>query len=140
MSRRTPGELWTQLKPLVKEKRSGQTEAEKLLWSGLRAHRFAGYKFRRQHAIGRFIVDFYCSKASLVIEVDGPIHEYSKREDAKRQVFLENLGLRVLRFSNDSVQRKTKEVLSAILEALGTSPPAAGGEVDGLPSYVQGGV
>lgn len=117
MGRRTPAEVWIKLKPLTKEKRSVPTAAEAALWQALRAHRFAGSKFRRQHAIGRFIVDFYCSKAGLVIEVDGPIHEYSRGDDQERQAFLEKLGLRVLRFNNDAVLNNRNEVLRVIGEA-----------------------
>ena len=62
-----------------------------------------GLKFRRQHAIDRYIVDFYCPEARLVIEVDGPIHRYTQDEDAQRQIKLEEHGLRVLRFTNDQV-------------------------------------
>jgi very-short-patch-repair endonuclease len=113
------------LKPLAKEKRSLPTVAEAALWQALRAHRFGGVKFRRQHVIGRFIVDFYCSKANLTIELDGQIHEYSRDEDQERQAFLEELGLRVIRFSNDAVLNNLNEVLRVIGEALETSPPAA---------------
>jgi len=82
-------------------------------------------KFRRQHVIGRFVVDFYCARARLVIEVDGPIHQLQREEDATRQGYLESLNLRVLRFSNDEVLARPENVLSAISEALKTSPPAA---------------
>ncbi|MEA3345370.1 MAG: type ISP restriction/modification enzyme [Chloroflexota bacterium] len=77
-----------------------------------------GFKFRRQHAIDRFIVDFYCSKAHLVVEVEGPIHQYTEEEDAIRQEFLESLGFRVLRFTNDEVNNALDSVTERIAAAL----------------------
>ena len=94
----TTPDLWERLKPLAREKRHTPTEAEDRLWQMLRRHQLAGLKFRRQHPIERFIVDFHCTEARLVIEVDGPIHHYSREEDAIRQELLEALGLRVVRF------------------------------------------
>ena len=78
------------------------TAAEERLWQALRRHH-TGAKFRRQHAIGQFIVDFYCSQARLVIEVNGLIHENTAEEDRAPQELVEHLGLRVLRFSNYQV-------------------------------------
>jgi very-short-patch-repair endonuclease len=77
-----------------------------------------GLKFRRQHAIDRYIVDFYYPEARLVIEVDGPIHEFTQDEDTQRQLKLEEHGLRVLRFSNDQVLYKLEDVLAKIIESL----------------------
>jgi very-short-patch-repair endonuclease len=111
-------ELWKKLKPLVRQKRRAPTPAEKVLWQRLRDHRLAGSQFRRQHAIGRFIVDFYCAQARLVIEVDGPIHNGTPEEDAARQDYLERLELRVIRFTNDDVLDRTEDVLKRIGEAL----------------------
>ena len=73
-----------------------------------------GFKFRRQHTIDRFIVDFYCSEAHLIIEVDGPVHQYTPEEDAVRQAFLENMNMRVLRFTNEQVQTNVGRVLTEI--------------------------
>lgn len=94
--------------------RRGSTEAEEHLWQALRRHGVLGLKFRRQHAIGPFIVDFYCVKASLVIEVDGPIHATRRSADEERQTYLESSGLRVLRFSNDDVLESLPSVLEQI--------------------------
>jgi len=115
---RTPPHLWEKLKPLAQEMRRHPTPAEKMLWQHLRDKQLLGYKFRRQHTIGRFIVDFYCRDAGLVIEVDGPIHQYTAEEDAIRQEFLERQGLRVLRFTNDQVFTDLTSVLAAIGRAL----------------------
>ncbi len=114
----TPPYLWEKLKPLAREMRKNPTPAEEKLWQRLRRKQMLGYKFRRQHALERFIVDFYCHDAGLVIEVDGPIHQYTPEEDAIRQEFLESLGLRVLRFTNEQVERDIEGVLAAIAQAL----------------------
>jgi len=107
--------LWDKLKPIAREMRSKPTEAENVIWRRLRSHQLQGHKFRRQHNIERFIVDFYCPKAKMVIEIDGPIHQYQEKEDAIRQEFLESQKLKVLRFSNDAVLNSTEEVIKQIL-------------------------
>jgi very-short-patch-repair endonuclease len=109
-----PQRIWENLRTLAREKRRDSTSAEDRLWEALRATRLGGLKFRRQHAIAGFIVDFYCVKASLVIEVDGPIHERQREEDAQRQSVLEALGLTVFRFTNDEVLDDLGNVLSTI--------------------------
>jgi very-short-patch-repair endonuclease len=110
-------ERWQILKPLAREHRKLQTPAEAQLWKVLRDSRL-GLRFRRQHAVGRFIVDFYCSKAALIIEVDGPIHDESDEEDSIRQAALEQKGLRVLRFENEDVLADLAGVLEKIEKAL----------------------
>jgi very-short-patch-repair endonuclease len=110
----SPPHLWARLKPLARQKRHHPAPAENLLWECLRNRRIAGLKFRRQHAIERFIVDFYCAEAHLVVEVDGPIHDYTPEEDAIRQEFLESVGTRVIRFTNDDVLHHLDAVLEAI--------------------------
>ena len=107
--------LWDKLKPIAREMRSKPTEAENLLWMRLRNHQLNGLKFRRQHNIERFIVDFYCAQEKLVIEVDGLIHQYREKKDAIRQEFLENQKLKVLRFSNDAVMSDVNEVIIQIM-------------------------
>ena len=119
---RTETTLWEKLKPIAREMRSKPTEAENTLWQQLRRHNLNGFKFRRQHNIERFIVDFYCAKAKLVIEVDGPIHQYKAEEDAVRQEYLESHNLKVLRFSNEDILNNVDEVIKQILPFL-TSPP-----------------
>ncbi len=115
---RTDATLWEKLKPIAHEMRSKPTEAEKELWKYLRKHQLHGLSFRRQHCIGQFIVDFYCARAKLVIEVDGSIHQYQPEEDAVRQVYLESHNLRVLRFANDTVLDNMNEVLKQISSCL----------------------
>jgi len=75
-------------------------------------------RFRRQHTIGRFIVDFYAHEVRLVVEVDGPIHAYTPEEDALRQAFLCSLGLRVVRFTNEQVLDSLNTVLEEISRIL----------------------
>ena len=74
-------------------------------------------KFRRQHSVGRFVVDFYCAETRLVVEVDGPVHEFSVREDAIRQEYLESRGLRVMRFTDEEVRESLEDVIRRITEA-----------------------
>jgi len=87
-----------------------------VLWKALRS-RASGFKFRRQHAIRQYFVDFYCVVAQLVVEVDGPIHETTRTEDADRQAFLETLNLEVIRFSNDEVLSDLSAVVNRIAQA-----------------------
>jgi very-short-patch-repair endonuclease len=107
-------ELWEMLKPLAREKRIQPTPSEDRLWAGLRNRQLNGLKFRRQHAIERFIVDFYCSDLGLVVEVDGEIHDYIQEEDALRQEALEALGFTVMRFKNAQVNNDLNSVLETI--------------------------
>jgi very-short-patch-repair endonuclease len=109
------GKLWEKLLPLARQKRHKPTPAENALWQCLRSRKLNGLRFRRQHTFERFIVDFYCAEAKLVIEVDGPVHDYTVEEDKVRQEFLESLGLQVLRITNDEVQKSPNAVLQKIL-------------------------
>ena len=104
------------------------TPAETKLWERLRAGRLEGYHFRRQQIIDRFIVDFYCHRADLIVEVDGSVHLTQEAYDRDRDLYLQMRGLRVLRFTNTDVNTNLDGVLSLILEACQRS----GGEaVDG---------
>ena len=110
--------LWDKLKPIAREKRHKPTPAEKELWKYLRNRQLVEIIFRRQHGIGQFIVDFYSYKARLVIEVDGEIHQYTAAEDKIRQEYLENLKLKVLRFTNHDVLNNTEKVMLQIKDYL----------------------
>lgn len=94
--------------------RKEMTNSEQLLWEKLRKKQFEGHHFRRQHAIDCYIVDFYCHDLKLIIEIDGAIHQYQKEYDTNRQKFLEELGLKVIRFSNDEVEDNIEHVLQTI--------------------------
>ena len=97
----------------AKELRREMTPAEKILWEELRANKL-GVHFRRQQVIQGFIVDFYCHKAGLVVEVDGDIHDLQQEEDARREKALSELGLRIVRFKNDEVVRELSAVVGKI--------------------------
>ena len=99
------------------------TPVEWLLWSRLSEWRSLGYKFRRQHPIAPYIVDFACIGGRLIIEVDGPSHDYSLAADAVRQAYLERLGWRVLRFPAAEVFRDIGAVLDAIFAVISLAPP-----------------
>jgi len=112
----------------ARELRQRMTPAETALWARLRKRQLAGLKFRRQHPIERFIVDFYCPSARLIVEVDGKIHDYQKRQDAARDAFLTQRGYRILRFRNESVLQNIEKVLDEIKdEALSPGPSPARG-------------
>jgi very-short-patch-repair endonuclease len=100
------------------ELRHEPTPAEARLWAYLRSHRFAAVHFRRQHAIGHYIVDFCSPGCKLVIEVDGSQHLDQEEYDSERTAYLATRGYRVLRFWNGDVMNRIEDVLGAILEAL----------------------
>jgi very-short-patch-repair endonuclease len=92
------------------------TEAEIILWNALRNCRLNGFKFRRQHPVLRFIADFYCHEAKLIVEIDGDIHNNFTRQeyDEGRSNELNEYGIKVIRFSNNDVMNKLNEVLQRI--------------------------
>ncbi len=112
------------LKPLARRLRQNMTEAERRLWSRLRGKQLHARQFYRQTIIGRYIVDFYCPAAKLVVEVDGGQHVEAEhlRHDARRDAFLEAQGLRVLRFNNREVLKRTDAVVEVIGLVLEKSP------------------
>ena len=97
------------------------TDAEGLLWRLLRGRSFLGLKFRRQHPIGPFILDFYCADWRLAIELDGGQHytEAGQRHDQERTAYLVGHGLHIIRFSNRELFEETQAVLEAIARACG---------------------
>jgi very-short-patch-repair endonuclease len=99
-----------------KELRQQSTEAEKLLWTELRNKKINGLKFRRQHPIDKFIVDFYCHEKKLAIELDGGVHDkkVNKEYDEARTAMLAGLNVIVLRFKNEDVINNMKDVLEKI--------------------------
>jgi very-short-patch-repair endonuclease len=110
---------------MAKRLRRHQTDAERLLWFRLRDRRLGGWKFKRQVPIGRFVVDFLCADAKLIVEVDGGQHSDSQR-DAERTTALEAFGYLVVRFWNHDVMRNIDGLLEEILSTLdrhGSEPP-----------------
>ena len=108
------------LKELSKSLRDNLTEAERCLWTRIRL-KHLGYMFYRQKPIGEYIVDFYCPKARLVVEVDGGQHftEDEASNDRVRDEYMRSLGLMVLRFSNSEVLKNADSVAVTIYELLG---------------------
>ena len=106
----------------ARELRRKATDAEKYLWSLLRNRQLAGYKFRRQHPLGRFVLDFYCHEAKLCVELDGGQHAEPAQADYDRErtVWLNREGIRVIRFWNTDVLNNIEGVLQSILIALTT--------------------
>ncbi len=108
------------LKEYSRRLRKEMTDAEKALWSRIRGKQLKGYQFYRQKPVGNFIVDFYCPKANLVLELDGGQHytEGGKEKDRRRDDFMRNIGLRVLRFSDREVFESIEDVIGKIGENL----------------------
>jgi very-short-patch-repair endonuclease len=98
--------------------RRSQTDAERILWFRLRDRRFDGWKFRRQFPIDRFIVDFFCADAHLIIELDGGQHAVRAQHDKQRTRILEAMGYLVLRFWNNDVTQNIDGVLQVISDTL----------------------
>ena len=91
-----------------------ETVAESKLWELLKNKQLLGFKFRRQHPIETFIVDFYCHQAKLVIEVDGKIHLQHKTTDLERVDEIEKHGIKVIRFTNEQIFYDSEKVLKTI--------------------------
>jgi len=114
-----------ELKRFRKKLRNEGTRAEAVLWTHLKKRQLGGYKFRRQHSIGRYIVDFYCPKKRLAVELDGAYHFTAKGKfrDRRRDAWLNQQGITVLRYENRRVFEDPAAVLTHILcslEAIGT--------------------
>ena len=99
------------------------TKSEILLWGALRNRKFDGLKFRRQHPVGRFVLDFYCPGHKLAVEVDGGVHleQEQQQSDKVRDELLLELGIRTLRVTSDDVETRMELVLSAIENAVSES-------------------
>ncbi len=135
-------------KPLIdfaRKLRKEQTDAENLLWALLRDRRFCDQKFRRQHPIKPYVLDFYCHARKLAIELDGSQHgeEVNRRKDAARTAFLEKKGIRVLRFWDNEMLQQTEAVLEVIHDAacggIEPSPQTPLPRGEGLNAVVEGG-
>ncbi|MFK7049322.1 Methionine synthase [Flavobacterium columnare] len=125
--------LYAKLKESAKAMRNNPTEAEKMLWNVLSAKGIDEYKFRRQHIIGEYIVDFVCLEKRLVIEVDGSVHNQSEQieHDKFRTEWLEKNGFKVIRFENNQVLNHlfdTIEIIRNELNAQLVAPPSGAGK------------
>ncbi len=96
--------------------RNNMPKAEVVLWSELKGNQLRGYKFRRQHSVGKFVVDFFCPKLKLVIEVDGDSHflDEKSKQDRERQKYIESQGIRFLRFTNTDIYTNLNGVLTTV--------------------------
>src|SRR3990167_3802846 len=116
-----------------RELRKRQTPEERKLWKDLRSRRFEGFKFRRQHSIGCYIVDFVCLDQKLIVELDGKSHRelFGKARDGERDAYLKNQGYRILRVWNSEIQRKLTKFLAKLEQVLispSPRPSPQGGE------------
>lgn len=104
------------LEPYRKKLRKNLTSAEAFLWKQLQQQKLEGRKFRRQHSIENYILDFYCPEEKLIIELDGQVHfnPTSQEKDAIRTERLEELGFKVIRFENNMVFDNLQSVLQEI--------------------------
>ena len=102
---------------IARQLRNTTTPSEERLWQTLRKRQLDGRKFRRQVPIGPFVVDFYCSSERLIVEVDGPIHEFQREADCQRERMLESLGLRFVRVTAAEVEDDLPGVIEKIRAA-----------------------
>ena len=112
----------------AREMRMKATPAEAFAWELFRNRQFLGLKFRRQHQIGNYIVDFYCHEKRLVVELDGSVHDSDEQRtmDRNRDAHLESLGMTVVRIKNQHLLQHTQEALNEIADALNPSPAGRG--------------
>ena len=103
---------------LAKEMRKNLTPSEKVLWHELQNKKLNGYKFRNQHPISRYILDFYCHKCLLAVEIDGDFHKFRKDYDEYRDKYMESVGIKTLRFTNEDIFNNLNLVLKKIKENL----------------------
>lgn len=112
------------LTEIARQLRRDATEAEQALWERLRDRQLSGLKIRRQHRIGKYIVDFYCAAARLVIELEGSIHDTPEQKEYDKVRFeeLRSRGLKILRFRNAEVLNNMESVLNQILNVASVAP------------------
>ncbi len=117
----------TRIEPLslkrARSLRSKMTDAERKLWHSLRGRQMGGFRFRRQHVLGCYIVDFICLEARLIVEVDGSQHIERKEYDLQRSAWLVEQGFRILRFWDNEVLLALDGVLNQIAQALDMPAP-----------------
>jgi very-short-patch-repair endonuclease len=100
---------------MARANRRPMTEAETALWQKIRSAQVDNWKFRRQHPVGRFIADFYCAEARLIVELDGRSHDATVNYDAERTEWLSREGYTVIRFANDDVLKDSDSVIAVIV-------------------------
>ncbi len=117
----------------ARQLRKDETWAEQLMWSWLRSRRFNGYKFRRQHPVDIYILDFFCEEAALNIELDGSQHGFpdQQKHDMEREKLLRSLGIKTLRFWNSRLKRDAQNIRDTIFNELQARAPHP------LPAYTR---
>src|SRR5579884_3446127 len=113
---------------MARSLRREMTPEERILWNALRGHQLAGIGFRRQHPIGKFILDFYAPSHLLVVELDGKWHDTQQEKDQERSAYLQSYGCRVLRFRNEEIRTDLPGVLQRIRQAALQSKTEINGE------------
>jgi very-short-patch-repair endonuclease len=106
---------------MARQLRGESTQGEQILWGELRGRRLDGHKFRRQHPIAGFVLDFYCAETRLAVEVDGGVHLGTQESDLERQTLIESSGIRFVRIADELVQTRLSEALDMIRSALNSS-------------------
>ncbi len=104
-----------ELTELSRKNRNNPTECEEKIWVEVLSKRKTGYKFLRQKPINRFVLDFYCSELNLAIEIDGDSHNKKKNYDEARNLFLSQIGIKTIRFTDDEVLNNIDEVREKII-------------------------
>lgn len=114
-------------KLLRRQLRRNATPAERKFWSYVKNRQVRGFIFRRQHGVGRYIVDFYCPQLRLVVEIDGPAHQIIEAQhyDKIREQFLEACYIQVIRFTNDQVMNHIDEVIKKLETYIASNTPTA---------------
>jgi len=117
----------------ARQLRQVETWAEKLMWRWLRDRRFGAYKFRRQHPLGDYYLDFFCEEAELNIELDGSQHGFpeQRKHDLEREKFFQSRGIKTLRFWNSQLRRESQVVRDTIFNELQARAPHP------LPAYTK---
>lgn len=119
--------------PIRRKLRREMTAGEKVFWAKVARRQFNNLKFRRQHAIGNYIVDFYCPEKKLIIEIDGDSHaeELTIQDDRAREDYLESFGYKIIRYQNSDILNSTEGVFEDLIKKLEITPstsPSRGGE------------
>jgi len=100
-----------ELLEIAREMRRSPTRSEAMLWEAIRNRKLSGVKFRRQHVIDKFIVDFYAPSHRLVVEIDGVVHEFLKEKDRQREEYLRERNLNIVRFTSEEIENALPESL-----------------------------
>ncbi|MDO9507904.1 MAG: N-6 DNA methylase, partial [Thermovirgaceae bacterium] len=116
------GYKFSGLVELAREFRNKQTPAEDCFWGIVQNRKFLGLKFRRQHQVGDYIVDFYCNEASLAVELDGSVHDSRIKKDAKRDAYLKSQGIRVIRIKNRDLLENMQATLEQLAKDISSFP------------------